>query len=313
MTCPFTFTVFTPTYNRCHTLNRVYESLKIQTYQNFEWLIVDDGSTDQTSALIAKWQKDSNFFIRYFYQPNQGKHIAFNLGVKKAKGVFFLNLDSDDACEENALERFKYHWDQIPEEKKKQFSGVSCLCKTPEGNIIGSQFPLNPIDSNTLEITYRYKITGDKWGFHRTDVLAKFPFPEVKNAFFIPEGIVWSGIARKYQTRFINEPLLKVYYDDPKTSLSRNKNPVKHALGLGIWHKTILNKEIDFFWFYPWYFLRSAIHYSRFSLHSGVDLLTQFKELKRIMGKILYLITFYLGFLVYCWDYVFINKRTKTT
>lgn len=303
MTYQFTFTVFTPTYNRSHTLHRVYESLKVQTYLDFEWLIVDDGSTDHTSNLVARWQKESNFPIRYFYQQNQGKHIAFNLGVKKAQGKFFLNIDSDDAFEANALERLKYHWDQIPEEEKEQFSGVSCLCKTPEGKIIGSQFPFNPTDSNSLEIRHRYKIKGDKWGFYRTAILKKFPFPPVANASFIPENLIWSAIAREYKTRFVNEALSIVYLNgDLQTSLSRNKNPFKKALVLTLWHKSVLNKEIDFFWLNPIYFFRSAIHYGRFSLHSGSDPLTQFRELDTIIGKILWLLMFWVGFLVYCRD-----------
>ena len=103
------FTVFTPTYNRAYTLHRVYESLKAQTYRDFEWLIVDDGSNDNTRELIQKWQNESLFSIRYIYQQNSGKHIAFNRAVREAKGELFLTLDSDDACVEEALERFKYH------------------------------------------------------------------------------------------------------------------------------------------------------------------------------------------------------------
>ena len=105
----YIFTVFTPTYNRAHTLSRVYKSLADQTFKNFEWLIVDDGSTDGTKVLIEKWTEEASFPIRYFYQENQGKHIAHNLGVKKARGELFLSLDSDDTCVPEALERFNYH------------------------------------------------------------------------------------------------------------------------------------------------------------------------------------------------------------
>src|SRR5437762_2817315 len=95
---PMIFTVFTPTYNRAGTLPRVYESLKAQTFRDFEWIIVDDGSADSTQELVQSWIGDLDFPIRYFRQQNQGKHVAVNLGVKEARGEFFLNLDSDDAC-----------------------------------------------------------------------------------------------------------------------------------------------------------------------------------------------------------------------
>src|SRR5258707_14117604 len=107
----YVFTVFTPTWNRAHTLHRAYQSLHAQTFRNFEWLIVDDGSTDNTREIVEKWQAESEFPIRYIYQENQGKAAAFNRGVREAQGALFLTLDSDDACVNQALERFKYHWD----------------------------------------------------------------------------------------------------------------------------------------------------------------------------------------------------------
>ena len=101
------FTVFTPTFNRAYTLQGVYESLAMQTFRDFEWIIVDDGSTDNTENLISEWKKEANFVIRYYYQTNQGKHIASNKGVKEAQGELFLFLDSDDRCVPQTLEVFK--------------------------------------------------------------------------------------------------------------------------------------------------------------------------------------------------------------
>ena len=92
----YTFTVFTPTYNRAATLARVYESLQRQTFTDFEWIIVDDGSTDETAELVQQWRSESSFPIRYIWQPNQGKHVAFNRGVELARGELFLPHDSDD-------------------------------------------------------------------------------------------------------------------------------------------------------------------------------------------------------------------------
>src|SRR5690242_19362698 len=104
---PPLFTVFTPTYNRAHTIERVYRSLCTQNCRDFEWLVVDDGSTDGTEALIRQWQHEAEFPIRYFWQPNAGKHVAMNRGVAEASGSLFLTLDSDDACVPWALERLR--------------------------------------------------------------------------------------------------------------------------------------------------------------------------------------------------------------
>jgi len=89
----------------------VYESLRPQTYRNFEWLIVDDGSTDDTREIVEKWQAETEFPKCYIYQENQGKAVTFNRGVREAQGELFLILDSDDVCVNQALERFKYNWD----------------------------------------------------------------------------------------------------------------------------------------------------------------------------------------------------------
>ncbi len=92
------FTVFTATFNRAHVLHRVYHSLRAQTFRDFEWLVVDDGSTDGTGALVEAWRAEADFPIRYRYQENRGKHVACNRAVAEARGRFFLTLDSDDAC-----------------------------------------------------------------------------------------------------------------------------------------------------------------------------------------------------------------------
>lgn len=162
MSFRYTFTVFTPTYNRAHTLHRVYESLALQTLRNFEWLIVDDGSTDNTKELVDKWQNQAGSPIRYIRQDRQGKHVAFNRGVREAYGELFLTLDSDDACVPGALERFKYHWDAIPADKRRAFSAVTVLCKDHHGKPVGTRFPCDPTDSDSLEIRYKYKVKSEK-------------------------------------------------------------------------------------------------------------------------------------------------------
>jgi glycosyltransferase involved in cell wall biosynthesis len=108
-------TVFTATFNRYNELKRVYECLKLQTYHDFEWIIVNDGSSDNTDELVNTWISEKLLDIKYYYQPNQGKHIAFNYGVRVALGTMFVNLDSDDVIVPNALELFVKYWDEIGE------------------------------------------------------------------------------------------------------------------------------------------------------------------------------------------------------
>ncbi|MBW4512540.1 MAG: glycosyltransferase family 2 protein [Scytonematopsis contorta HA4267-MV1] len=296
----YKFTVFTATYNRAHTLHRVYNSLMTQTFRDFEWLIVDDGSTDNTFDIVQNWKEEAPFPIRYFFQKNSGKHIAFNRGVKEAKGELFLNLDSDDACLANALERFKYYWNTIPANVKNQFSGATCLCQDENGEIFGDYFPSDVTDCNLLELRYKFHVQGEKWGFHRTDILQQFPFPEIPNQKFCPENLVWSKIAKVYKTRFINEAL-RVYHKG-LDQLSKTAPLKQHAPAYVLWYKSILNTEIDYLQYSPINFLRSAANYSRFSFHIGNSLLTQIKELKVTTSKLLWSITLSLGYLLYVRD-----------
>src|SRR4051794_24520469 len=107
----YTFTVFTSTRNRAHTLERPFHSLKAQTFRDFEWLIIDNGSTDGTRELVERFQSEADFPIRYLWQEDAGKHGSLNRGIELAEGELFLILDSDDGCVPEALERFKYNWE----------------------------------------------------------------------------------------------------------------------------------------------------------------------------------------------------------
>lgn len=268
------FTVFTPSYNRANTLHRVYESLMAQTFEDFEWLIVDDGSNDGTENLVRSWQnsKETWFPIRYIWQENQHKKAAHNRGVKEAKGKLFLTLDSDDRCLPEALERFAHHWEAIPENQKHEFSAVTALCKDENGTIIGDPFPAEWIDSDSLEIRYKFKISGEKWGFHRTEVLKQFLFPEnIKG--LVPEGVVWNQVARKYKTRFVNEAL-RIYCqneDGNAEQLSSLIDPKLNAPGHAYWKWSILSYEISYFNFKPVMFFLEAARLTRFSLHCQAD------------------------------------------
>ncbi|NJL11459.1 MAG: glycosyltransferase family 2 protein [Calothrix sp. SM1_7_51] len=262
----YIFTVFTPTYNRASTLCRVYDSLQAQTYRNFEWLIVDDGSTDYTRDLVKQWERGGQFSINYIWQKNQGKHIAFNRGVKEAKGELFLTIDSDDGCVPEALERFQYHWYSIPEEERDNFSAVTALCINQSGKLVGNEFPLNIIDSNSIEIRTKHRVSGEKWGFQKTDVLKICPFPEFPGEKFITEDIVWNRISLlNLKTRFINERL-RIYYEDTTVSLSNSSIQcrARNPKGTIAFYKEYSQLNIPIYWK-----VRGLVNYIRFSFHAS--------------------------------------------
>ena len=310
--CKYSFTVFTPTYNRKHTLPAVFESLLAQTYKDFEWLIVDDGSTDGTEDLVASWKTRAWFPIRYIYQENRGKHIAMNVGAREAYGELFLTLDSDDTCVPEALARLKYHWDAIPDAQRMWFSAVTALCIGEGGQVVGDRFPKDVLDSNSLELIYRYKLRGDKWGFQRTDVLRQFPFPCMPGVPFVPEGIVWNAISRRYKTRFVNEGLLIIGTSYPGhelrlTERGLKQSPESIAKGMLSWHASILNEEAEWFWHAPLKFFRSAVHYIRFSHHVELAAWREQNMVRTFTGRILILLAWPVGWLVYARD----RKRAR--
>ena len=290
-----TFTVLTPTYNRANTLPRVYESLRAQTFRDFEWLVIDDGSTDDTKQRIETWQTASNFPIRYLYQENQGKPAAFNRGVQEANGELLLTLDSDDACVPQALERLKFHWDRIPADRKEKFSAVTVLCQDQNGKLVGDKFPEDVLDSDSIELAFRYRVNGEKWGFQRTDVLKQFPFPVVPEAKFISESVVWFALSRKFKTRFVNE-ILRIYHiDDGATDHLTILTPVAMR-GRAVLHKYVLEELTDWVFRAPRRLLRSAINFSRYSFGLGKGPLSQFKELHSSTARLLLAVSLPLGF-----------------
>lgn len=196
-------TVFTPVYNRGYTLTRLYQSLIEQTYKDFEWIIVNDGSTDNTDEVIRKFIKEDKLKIKYKEVTNAGKHCAINDGVKLAEGRLFFIVDSDDYLPQNSLERNIY-WESTIE-NKHEFAGVAGCRGNEKGQIIGGSFKGVYIDATVLE-RKGYNITGDKAEVFYLDILKKFPFPKFDGENFISESAVWLQIAQAgYSLRWFNE------------------------------------------------------------------------------------------------------------
>ena len=299
-----TFTVFTPTYNRAHTLHRVWESLAAQTFRDFEWLVCDDGSTDGTAALVARFAHEAPFPVRYLRQENQGKHVAFNHGVREAHGELFLTLDSDDRCVAEALERLKLHWDSIPAGDRPGFSAVSALCVDEHGRLVGDRFPFDPTDSDSLEIRYRFRVRGDKWGFHRTDVLREHPYPVRADARHIPPGFVWRAIARRYRTRYVNEALCIAHRHASAGRLSAPATRMRHAKGLAFAYAFYLSHDLDWCRVDPMAFVRYAIQYVRFTLHARAGVAAAVAALERPAARALAVLAVPAGVAAYGLDRV---------
>lgn len=271
-TAVYRFTVLTPTYNRAHTLPRVYRSLDSQTFRDFEWLVVDDGSSDGTADLVAHYRANAWFPVRYIYQEHGHKKKAFNRGVREARGELLLCLDSDDEITPNALETLERHWRRIPDRERDFFCGVTGLCVDTTGKVVGDRFPVDVLDSDYLEVFYRYHVVGEKWGFTRTDLLRRFPFTEEVTG-HVPEGVVWSAIAARYKTRFVNEVVRVYHYEEDSITRggpNRKRLISGHAAnadGHALWAREVVCNQWQWFLLAPVWFVKMGANYTRFHLH----------------------------------------------
>lgn len=210
-------TVFTPTYNRAYILPQLYESLLRQTNKDFEWLIVDDGSTDDTEEVVKRFINESRINLRYIKQQNGGKHRAINRGVTEALGEFFFIVDSDDYLKPQCVEFYLRYLDLIKNDE--DYAGISGRRLSPNGVYIGSSMPFEEKDSSSLDLRMKYGITGDMAEAYKTAVLKKYPFPDIAGEYFCPESLIWNRIAQKYLLRYFNEGYyICEYLEDGLTS-----------------------------------------------------------------------------------------------
>lgn len=205
------FSVFTATYNRANTLRRLYEELKQQTFKDFEWIIVNDGSSDNTDEIVASFLQEKAIDIKYISKQNGGKHTAWLAATPEFAGRYVLTADDDDPVTPDMLEVFDRHWAILEKQDNyDDFWEVRTRCKRPDGTLVGKELPSPWYDSNYNDVSYKEKAQCEMVGCRKNEILstvAAVPdvFPYMEHASNFAEGIRWSRAARKYKTRFVPE------------------------------------------------------------------------------------------------------------
>ena len=290
------FTIFTPTYNRAGTLQRPYESLRRQTLRDFEWLVIDDGSTDSTRELVESWQREADFTVRYEWQENGGKAAAWNRALGLARGEFFVCLDSDDECVPRALENFKDVWESIPAGERNRFSGVTALVRDQNGAPVGPDLPTSPLDCTHPEVAFRIKLFHETWQCYRTEVTKNYPFeliPGYRNC--ITEGVVINRLSVAYIQRHVNQRL-RIYHTENHEGVGEHlscgvsaRAGLKHAPGIRATHLSLLRYQFRWLPYAPLRFYKAAANYVRFSWMQGISARAQLGELGSRRARALWL------------------------
>lgn len=231
-------TIFTPAYNRAHTLTRTYESMLMQKCKDFIWLIVDDGSSDNTRELVKSWQNsDNGFQIRYIYKENGGMHTAHNTAYENIDTELNVCIDSDDKLAEDAVEKILEKWKSV---KDMGYAGIIGLDADFDGNIIGQGFP-DDLRETTLVGYYAAGGIGDKKLVYRTDVINQYPpYPIFEGEKYVALAYKYRLIDQKYQLAVLNEILCNVEYQPDGSSGTMYKQYLKYPKGFAFWRKVCM-------------------------------------------------------------------------
>lgn len=226
-------TVFTPAYNRAHTLPRTYESLCRQGCKEFVWLIVDDGSIDNTAELVQQWQREDNGFeIQYIYKENGGMHTAHNTAYENIHTELNVCIDSDDALADNAVEKILDKWEAV---KDKDYAGIVGLDADISGNIIGKGFP-NDMVETTISGYYAAGGAGDKKLVYRTDVINAYPeYPVFEGEKYVSLAYKYRLIDQDYKLAVLDEVLCVVEYQPDGSSMNMLRQYWNNPKGFAFW------------------------------------------------------------------------------
>lgn len=297
--------VFTPAFNRMGTLPQLYESLVEQTYKNFEWIIIDDGSTDGTEELVNSWIIERRIDIVYKKQSNNGKHIAMNNAVSLATGYFITVVDSDDFLKKEALKILIDAWNEIPREEWKSFISVKSNCfDIYTGESLGPSFKNGFLVCNYLDARYKFKVNAEMQSLIRIEALREYPNPNILGGYqngglrYYPETIWQDLAARKYLTKFISESTCGYRMDSSESLLGRGKKYNRYRENFYLW-KHIINDNSDYFWYSPKEFFKAYVGFSMDLFFNHYSIKNSLGEVDSICKQIICVLFIPLGYVAY--------------
>lgn len=252
-------TVFTPTYNRAYCLKNCYESLLRQTSKDFVWLVIDDGSSDNTTELVNSWIEENKIEIKYYRQENQGMHGAHNTAYELIDTELNVCIDSDDYMPDQAIEKITEFWRQYGNDK---VSGIIGLDAYTDNRIIGTKLPENLQSSTLYDLYYKHGVVGDKKLVYRTELTMQYPYPVFNNEKYVGLAYKYYMLDKQYEILLLNEALCCVEYLPDGSSLNMFNQYRKNPRGFAFYRKELMKLPFTGLSFK----FRQAIHYVSSSL-----------------------------------------------
>lgn len=291
----YRFTIFTPCYNSEKFIHRVFESVCSQTYTDFEWLIINDASTDNTLKILDEYRANVDFPIRIISNSeNKMLYYNFNLAFNEAQGQLMVFAGHDDKFDANTLETFDAIWTNYG---RDEISGIWCTCRDQNGNLVGTQLPEEITVSNYFDMFLSYIYRQERFGCTRTDILRNCKF-DIDNH-RVGESFLWEKIGKNYQTIYLNKTL-RTYYIEPEvagalTKRSRKQIAFPTFLSYLDWNNDYIYKFRRF----PLFQLRIRFALVFYGLLAGFTFFEVLKQVQRKRYFLYYLLLFPFAFFVY--------------
>ena len=256
-------TVLTPAYNRADKLENLFLSLLSQTDKDFDWLIVDDGSTDGTDKVVESFKDRADFQINYIYKQNGGKHTALNVGIAAISALLTFIVDSDDTLTEDAVQTVIDSQEKYKE--LQNICGFAFLRKFTDGKINGERFKPDGRVGTYIDVRINSgDIFADKAEVFYTEVLKEYPFPEIEGERFLGEDVVWIRMALKYSMVHINRAIYIGEYLEGGLTSGRRLNNIRSPRGCVLRAREFMRKQIKFK-----YRLKGTVQYIVYSKFAG--------------------------------------------
>ena len=309
--------VLTPTYNRAHVLHRAFDSLNRQKTRDFEWVVVDDDSTDDTPALLAGWQEEADFPITWYrYSKNRGRNAAVNTGAKLVSGDYTLILDSDDALLDHALEMIAFWRERTGIDTIPTVYQLVFRCVDESEVLVGrlekvgeTKLPQEMIRISRRDAYYRLGMTFEFTEVTKNHIFREREFIELSNSEHCLESITHNRISNRYETIYVDHPIRQQFRNDGEARLSdKRTRTIKWPRGNYLRALSILNDDIDYFWKSPKRFLSAARKITRLGLHIGRSRRLQLRDLGNGRARLLWAASFPGG----CVGYIRDRLRRRT-